>query len=90
MSSIFNNPKWFNNQPDILSSINIDIMKDVFNVTHYLLDGLRDRTFTIPDILIVNKGFSLYVMDFLIQLTTLLRAFLFVVKWVILHMLTFY
>ena len=43
MSSIFSESKWFNNQPDILSSININIMKDVFNETHNLVEGLRDR-----------------------------------------------
>lgn len=76
MSSIFSESKWFNNQPDILSSINIDIMKDVFNETHYLLEGLGDRTFTMPDILIDKQRFFFISAGFFESIDNTLKSIL--------------
>lgn len=51
-------------------------MKDVFNETHNLLEGLGDRTFTMPDILIDKQRFFFTSAGFFESIDNTLKSIL--------------
>lgn len=76
MSSTLNESKWFDNHPNILSDENIDIIKDVYNDTHYLLEALGDKTFSMPDILIDRQRFFFISAGFFESIDNTLKSIL--------------